>query len=302
MADWLNYHHLLYFHTVAHEGSVTRAARKLSLAQPTISAQLRTLEASLGTKLLVKRGRGLALTENGRLVLGYADEIFALGRELQNAIRRESVDRALRLDVGVTDAVPKLVARELLRPTMQGEAAAHVVVREGKLDALVAELAMHRLDVVISDHRYTAPSSIRIHHHRLGECGVTFFAAPELAARLVDGFPNSLDGAPALLPAETTALRGAMESWFAARKIRPVVHGEFEDTALLKVFGSEGDGFLALPSVAVDEIVRSHGVEVIGHAPDCRESFFALTAQRKLEHPSVAALTRAAREELFSAG
>jgi len=298
---WLNYHHLLYFWTVAREGSIARAAETLRLAQPTISNQLRTLEQNLGHKLFVRRGRGLVLTDTGRLVLGYADEIFALGRELQTAVQQGPTDRPLRLNVGVVDALPKLVARELLKPALNGQHPVHAVISEGKLEPLVSELATHRLDLILSDHRYSAPSAIRIFHHRLGECGVTFFAAPPLAERLAKNFPNSLDGAPALLPTDNTALRGSLAAWFAARNVRPVPLAEFEDTALLKEFGAEGQGFFALPSIAVEDVVRTHGVQIIGQAPDCRESFFALTAERKLKHPALAEITRLAWDDLFSA-
>ena len=298
--EWLNYHHLLYFWTVAREGSITRAAEKLRLAQPTISNQLRTLEKNLGTELFVRRGRGMVLTESGRLALGYADEIFAIGSELLTAVRQGPTDRPLRLNVGVTDAVPKLVARELLKPILNGPHPVHAVIREGKLEPLVSELATHRLDLVLSDHRYSAPSTIRIFHHRLGECGVTFFAASPLAEQLAENFPNSLDGAPALLPTDNTALRGSLAAWFAARGVRPVVLAEFEDTALLKEFGAEGKGFFALPSIAVEDVVRTHMVQIIGQAPDCRESFFALTAERKLKHPALAEITRVALDDLFA--
>ena len=240
------------------------------------------------------------LTEAGRLVLGYADEIFALGRELLTAVSHGPGERALRLNVGVTDAVPKLVARELLNPALLGEHAVHLVIREGKLEPLVSELATHRLDLVLSDYRYGGPSSIRIFHHRLGECGVTFFAAPPLADRLEPDFPGSLDGAPALLPADNTALRGSLETWFSAQGIRPKAVAEFEDTALLKTFASGGLGFFAVPTVAVDDVARAHAVQVIGEAADCRESFFALTAERKIKHPALVRITRAARDDLFA--
>ena len=214
--DWLNYHHLLYFWTVAREGSIARAAKELRLASPTVHAQIRTLERNLGQQLLVRRGRGLSLTDAGRVVLGYADEIFSLGRELLTAVKQQqpAADRPVRFNVGVVDSVPKTVAKELLKPALHLEPPAHLTVREGKLEQLVAELATHRLDMVLADHPYNAPSTIRIFHHRLGECGVTFFAAAPLAAKLKRKFPKSLDGAPALLPTENTAMRSSLESWF----------------------------------------------------------------------------------------
>ena len=264
--DWLNYHHLLYFWTVAREGSIARAAKELRLASPTVHAQIRTLEENLGQSLLVRRGRGLQLTDAGRVVLGYADEIFSLGRELVSAIKQQqsASDRPMRFNVGVVDSVPKLVAKELLKPALGLEPPLHHVVREGKLEQLVAELATHRLDMVLADHPYNPPSTIRIFHHRLGECGVTFFAAAPLATKLRKGFPGSLDGAPALLPTDGTAMRSTLESWFESIGVRPRILAEFEDSALLKVFGGDARGFFGMPSVAVEGLARSHSVQVIG--------------------------------------
>ena len=297
--DRFNYHHLLYFWTVAREGSIARAAESLQLASPTVHAQIRALETSLGQKLLVRRGRKLVLTDAGRVVLGYADEIFSLGRELVTAVRQERSDRTMRFHVGVVDSVPKLVARELLRPALALRPAVHLVAREGKLDALVSDLAAHRLDMVLADHSYSAPSSIRIFHHRLGECGVTFLAEPGLAAKLRKGFPKSLHGAPALLPADNTAMRGSLESWFEAVGIRPETVAEFDDSALLKVFGSAGHGFFAAPSIGIDELAKAYGVSVVGTTEDCRERFFAISAERRLKHAAVVAISRTARSDLF---
>lgn len=299
--DWLNYHHLLYFWTVAHEGSIARAAQELRLAPPTVHAQIRTLEQSLGQQLLVRRGRGLALTDTGRVVLGYADDIFSLGRELMTAVKQQqpAADRPVRFSIGIVDSVPKMVAKELLKPALKLEPPAQLVVREGKLEPLVAELAIHRLDMVLADHPYTTPSTIRIFHHRLGECGVTFFAPPPLAAKLKRGFPGSLDGAPALLPTENTAMRNSLETWFDSVGVRPRVVAEFEDSALLKVFGGDALGFFATPSIGVDALARSHKVRAIGSTEDCRERFFAISAERRLKHPAVVAISQTARGDLF---
>jgi LysR family transcriptional activator of nhaA len=299
--EWLNYHHLLYFWTVAREGSIAKAAKALLLAPPTVHAQIRALEENLGQKLLVRRGRGLVLTDTGHVVMRYADEIFSLGRELVTSVkqRQPAEDRPLRFNVGVLDSVPKTVAKELLKPALGLEQPVHLVVREGKLEPLVAELAIHRLDMVLADHPYHAPSSIRIFHHRLGECGVTFFAAPSEAARLKRGFPKSLDGEPALLPTDNTAMRSSLESWFDSIGVRPRVLAEFEDSALLKVFGSDTGGFFAMPSVAVKALARSHSVRVIGSTEDCLERFFAISAERRLKHPAVLEISRTARSDLF---
>ncbi len=299
--EWLNYHHLYYFWTVAREGSIARAAERLSLASPTVHAQVRSLEDRLGAPLLVRRGRGLVLTDAGRTVMGYADEIFSLGRELQTAIKQETTDRPVRFNVGVVDSVPKIVAKELLGPSLELDPPAHLVVREGKLDDLVAELATHRLDLVLADHPYSAPSTIRIFHHRLGECGVTFLAAAPLARTLRRKFPRSLDGAPALLPADGTAMRSSLETWFDLLGIRPQVVAEFEDSALMKVFGADGRGVFAVPSVAVDQVARAYGVRTVGATDDCRERFFAISAERRLRHPAVVEISRRARNDVLDA-
>jgi len=292
---------LLYFWTVAREGSIAGAAKALSLSSPTVHAQIRTLEQNLGQQLLVRRGRGLTLTDAGHVVLGYADEIFSLGREMLTAVKQQQpvADRPLRFNVGVVDSVPKLVAKELLKPALSLDRPVHLVVREGKLEQLVAELATHRLDMVLADHPYNAPSTIRIFHHRLGECGVTFFAAAPLARKLRKGFPQSLDGALALLPTDNTAMRSSLDSWFESIGVRPRILAEFEDSALLKVFGSDARGFFAMPSIAVKALAHSHSVHVIGATEDCRERFFAVSAERRLKHPAVIEISRTARSDLF---
>lgn len=205
----------------------------------------------------------------------------------------------MRFNVGVVDSVPKIVAKELLGPSLELDPPAHLVVREGKLDDLVAELATHRLDLVLADHPYSAPSTIRIFHHRLGECGVTFLAAAPLAKTLRRKFPRSLDGAPALLPSDNTAMRSSLETWFDSLGIRPQVVAEFEDSALMKVFGADGRGVFAVPSVAVDQVARAYGVRVVGATDDCRERFFAISAERRLKHPAVVEISRRARSDVL---
>ncbi len=293
--EWLNYHHLLYFWTVAREGSIAKASEALHLTPPTISAQLKTLEDSLGEKLLTRQGRGLALTDAGRLVMGYADEIFSLGREMMNVVHRRPTERARRLHVGIVDSVPKLLVRELLKPALAMDPPAHLIVREGKLESLVSELALHHLDMVLADHPYNAPSSIKIFHHPLGECGVTFFATPALARKLRTKFPMSLDGAPALLHAENTAMRRSLDTWFDRIGVHPQVLAEFEDSALIKVFATEVPGFFASPSVAVEELARSHRVSVIGSTDECRERFYLISTDRRLKHPGVLEISNYAR-------
>jgi len=297
--EWLNYHHLLYFWTVAKEGSVAGATRRLRLAQPTISGQVRQLEQQLGQKLFRRQGRSLVLTDVGRVVYRYADEIFGLGRELMDVLRSRPTGRPVRLTVGVADAVPKLIAKRLLEPAFHLDDPLHLVCREDRADRLLAELALHALDLVISDAPIPPQVGVKGFSHLLGECGVTIFASPALARKHRRGFPRSLDGAPMLLPTEDNALRRSLDQWLDAQRIRPVAVAEFEDPALLKTFGQAGRGLFAGPSVIEREISRQYGVRVVGRLAEVRERFYAISAERRLEHTAVVALTRAARDRLF---
>lgn len=300
--DWLNYHHLLYFWTVAREGGVARAAEALNLAQPTISAQVKQLEEALGESLFVRRGRGLALTATGELVYAYAEEIFSLGREMLGAVRQGVTDRPLRLHVGLVDALPKTLARTLLRPALALDRPVHLMVSEGKLVDLVADLVVHRLDVVLSDARVQGSVAQRVYHHELGDCGVTFLARPELARRLRPRFPQSLDGAPAILPTEATALRGSLDRWFAGLGLRPLVVAEIEDSALIKDLAEDGHGFFAVPDLVADEVKRRHRMGLVGHTDECRETVVAISAERRLTHPAVQAVTSVTRDRMRASG
>lgn len=297
--EWLNYHHLLYFWTVARLGSVTRATEELYLAQPTISAQIRTLEESLGEKLFMRVGRNLALTEVGRTVFRYADEIFSLGRELGDTLKGRSVGRPVRFVVGITDAMPKLIAYRLLEPALQMADPIRVVCYEDKADRLLAELATHGLDLVLADAPVGPTIKVRAFNHLLGECGISVFAAGKLVTTYRRHFPRSLEGAPVLLPTENTALRRSLEQWFETEKIHPLVIGEFEDSALLKVFGQSGMGLFVGPSAIEAEIKRQHGVQVVGRIEAIRERFYAISVERKLKHPAVLAISDSARQKLF---
>ncbi len=297
--EWLNYHHLLYFWTVARLGSVSGAAVELRLAQPTISGQIRALEDTLGEKLFHRVGRCLALTEAGRVAFRYADEIFTLGREFMDAIRGRPTSRPLPLAVGVADAVPKLIAYRLLEPVLRLPEPIRLVCREDRTDRLLADLAVHSLDVVISDSPVGPTVKVKAFNHLLGECGITFFGAAKLAAAHRRGFPRSLDGAPMLLPTEGTALRRSLDQWFATLDVRPLVTSEFEDTALLKVFGQEGAGIFPGPTAIENEIRRQFGVSVVGRTDAVQERFYAITVERRLKNPAVAAISAAARERLF---
>jgi LysR family transcriptional activator of nhaA len=296
--QWLNYHHLYYFWTVAHEGSVTAAAETLHLSRPTVTGQLRSLERSLGNKLFRQSGRRLALTEFGLTVLAYADDIFATGQELQRTVRGIQGD-AQRLIVGVPDELPKLIVFRLLQPAFKLPERPRIVCREGKRDDLLAELAVHRLDLVLSDAPLDSASSVKAFNHKLGECGVTFFARADSAKKLNRNFPTSLRGQPMLLPTTTTTMRRLIDHWLDELDIHPLITAEFEDSALMKVFGQAGGGAFPAPSVIEREVTKQYGVRPIGRVDSLRERYFAISVERKLKHPAIVAITAAAREDLF---
>ena len=297
--NWLNYHHLLYFHTVAREGSVVRAAQLLHLTQPTVSGQIKTLEDALGERLFDRVGRRLVLTDVGRLVYRYAEEIFSLGRELMDVLNDRPSGRPFRLVVGVADVMPKLIVQLLLEPALALPEGVHLVCREDKTDRLLAALALHELDVVLSDSPMAPGLGVKAFSHLLGESGVTFLARKPLAGKLARQFPASLDQAPMLLPTENTALRRSLDAWFDAQGITPRVGAEFEDSALLKVFGERGLGVFPVPSVVEAEVCRQHGVAVVGRATGLVERFYAISLEKKLKHPAVVAISDGARRDLF---
>jgi LysR family transcriptional activator of nhaA len=298
--EWLNYHHLLYFWTVAREGSIARASATLRLAQPTISGQIRALEESLGEKLFRRVGRNLVMTDVGQIVYRFADEIFGLGRELVNTIRDRPTGRPLRFIVGIADVLPKLITYRLLRPALDLAQPIRIICREDNAARLLAALALHELDLVLTDAPISPVVNVRGFNHLLGECGVSIFGAPLLASKYRRGFPKSLAGAPFILPGEGTLIRRALEDWFEVTGIRPAVVGEFEDTALLNVFGQAGDGLFAAPDPIEKEIVRQHGVRLVGRVPSIREQYYAISAERKLRHPAVVAISEAAKTKLFA--
>ncbi|MGH9697512.1 MAG: LysR family transcriptional regulator, partial [Bryobacteraceae bacterium] len=252
--EWLNYHHLLYFWTVARTGSITRACLELRLAQPTISSQLRALEESLGEKLFTRAGRRLVLTEVGQMVYRYADEIFSLGRELTDVLKGRPRGRPARLLVGISDLMPKLVAYRILQPALAAPAPVHLVCYEDQPERLLLSLSAHELDLVLTDS--PAHSAVRgpLFSHLLGSSGLALFAAPALAVRYRKDFPARLDGAPFLMPLENSPSRRTLNQWFDARGIRPLVVGEFQDRALLNVFGQAGVGIFASPTAVEDEV------------------------------------------------
>jgi LysR family transcriptional activator of nhaA len=293
--DWLNYHHLLYFWTAAREGSITAAARKLRLAQPTLSAQIGQLEERLGADLFVRRGRSLALSDAGKAVFDYAEQIFTLGQEMVEVLEGRRSASALKLVVGIADVLPKLVVYRLLAPALSLERRVRLVCREGNSDRLLAELSLHGLDLVLSDSPVGSHVGVRAFSHLLGESEMSFFAAPKLARSLRRRFPQSLDGAPFLLPGEQTMLRRSLEQWFQALAVRPQVAGEFADNALLGAFGQAGVGAFAAPTAIEKEVSKEYGVVAIGRAKELRERYYAITLQRRLVHPGVQAVWDAAK-------
>jgi LysR family transcriptional activator of nhaA len=295
----LNYQHLLYFWVVAREGSIARATTVLHLTQPTISTQLKLLERAMDTALFEKRGRNLVLTDAGHMVYRYADEIFRTGRELTEALSRGDRGIPSRLVVGISDSLPKLTTWRLLSPALDAIPGLHLTCRIDKTERLVADLAVHALDVVLADTPASPSLPITLFNHLLGECGVSVFGTEALAAKYRRKFPESLDGAPFILPTSNTAMRRSLDAWCVANDVRPSVVCEAEDVALLQVFGQEGMGLFAAPSVVETQIRRQYHVRVVGRLPDVRERFYAISAERKLAHPAVLALTEAARTRLF---
>jgi LysR family transcriptional regulator, transcriptional activator of nhaA len=296
--SWLNYHHLLYFWTVAREGSITRACLLLHLTQPTISGQLSALEKALHAKLFDRVGRNLVLTETGRHVYRYADEIFSLGRELQDTLKGRPSGRPLRLLVGVANTMPKEIAYRLLEPALRLAEPVQLVCDHGMTETLVAQLAVNALDVVLTDAPVSPSTKVRAFNHLLGECSVSIMGTPRLAASYRRSFPRSLEGAPFLLPAENTALRRSLEQWFDGEGIRPLVSGEFADPGLLKVFARSGLGVFAVRAAVERETRQHYGVRLVGRVESIRERFYAISVERKLKHPAVLAITAAAREKL----
>jgi LysR family transcriptional activator of nhaA len=298
--DWLNYHHLLYFWMVAKTGSITQASRELRLAQPTISGQLRALEESLGEKLLTKAGRRLQLTEIGRLVYGYADEIFSLGRELTDVLKGRPHGRPARLVVGISDMLPKLVAYQILQPALALPDSVRLVCQEDEPDKLLLGLAAHELDLILTDAPAHSAVRVRVFSHHLGSSGIALFATPQLAARYRKDFPARLEGAPFLMPTQNSASRRTLDQWLDAHGIRPRVVGEFEDRALLNVFGQAGVGIFASPAAIEDQVRKYYRVSIVGRLDSAKEDFYAISAERKIKHPAVAAITESARRALFA--
>jgi LysR family transcriptional activator of nhaA len=295
---WLNYNHLHYFWAVAREGSVVRAAEELMVSQPTVSVQVRELEASLGHRLFDRAGRRLALTDAGKVAYGYARDIFAMGDEMIDALARRGragaaaagEGRPLKLAVGIVDVIPKRVVRHLLAPALRLKPGVRLICREDKADRLLADLAARRVDVVIGDAPIGTNIHARGHNRLLVECGVAFLATRELAATYRRGIPKSLGGAPVLLPSDHTAVRQTLNEWFDARRVHPVVVGEFDDAALMLSMGQDGLGILPFPAVVARQAQEESGLRLVGQTDAARERFYAVTLEEKLKHPGVAAI------------
>src|SRR5687768_5051563 len=290
---WLNYNHLHYFWVVAREGGVVRSAEELMVSQPTISNQLRDLQAALGHRLFDRVGRGLRLTEARRIAFNYANEMFSLGQELLNSLESQPAGPTLRLSVGVLDVIPKPVARRLLAPAASLPQPVRLICREDKADRLLADLAAHRSNVVLSDAPIGTAVQLRGYNHLLGESDVSFFATAALSRKYQRGFPRSLDGAPVLLPTDHTQLRRSLNLWFDSKRIHPVVAGEFDDSALMFWFGRTGAGVFPAPSIVEEDVRREMGLTLVGRARDVRERFYAITLDEQPKHAGVAAVCAA---------
>lgn len=295
----INFHHLHLFRTVARAGTLARAAAELQLTEPTISTQLKALEQHFGHALFSRAARRLQLTDAGQTALRYADDIFSLGDELSQAMAGEPGDRPRRLLVGIADVVPKMIAYRLIEPALGLPEGITLQCTDDTPDRLVAALSVHALDLLITDAPVTPAASVRAFNHLLGESGTTIFGTRDLAQRFRPDFPASLTGAPLLLPLHASSIRRGLDSWFQQQDIRPAVTGEFADSALMKVFGQNGHGLFAAPSVLEAEVQTQHGVEVVGRLDDVRQQFYAISAERRMEHPAVKAIARAARTRLF---
>ena len=295
----MNFRHLYYFWVVAKEGSITRAATRLGLAIQTVSTQLTQLEQSIGKSLLMPQGRSLVLTEAGRLALAYADQIFLLGEQLQEALSEADSGRT-RLTVGISDSLPKLTAFRLLETTMHLPNPVRLVCYEDNFEALLADLALHKLDVVLTDRAVRSGTTLRVFSHMLFESATIVVGAPALAQAYTEGFPDCLNGAPFLLPTRNNALRGRIDEWFELHNARPDVVGEFEDNALLNTFGRRGAGLFFAPAALAADLQEQFGAVLVGQVPQVREQVYAISNERKIKHPAVEAILSSVHEGVFS--
>lgn len=297
--DWINYHHLYYFWLTVKTGTVSAAAESLHLARPTVAAQIKNLEKSIGRSLFEKKGRGLVLTEFGTQIHQYANEIFAIGHELREFIKTGHGENRKRFVVGLPDVVPKHIAFELLKPALHMEDRPRTVCYEGKLDQLLTDLATHKLDLVISDAPAPLTMDFKVYNHKLGECGLSMLAVPAMAKKYRKNFPQSLTDAPCLLPTDHTAVRRAMDIWMDDNEIFPEIVAEFEDSALLKVFGQAGEGIFPVPTAIEALIKRQYGVHLVGRISEVRDKFYAISAEKRVQHTATSLVVKQAKNELF---
>jgi len=298
-ADWLNYHHLLYFWTVAKEGSITAACEKLHLAQPTISGQLKKLEQQVGGKLYERVGRQLVLTDLGNTVFSYADEMFTLGEELADVIKGQSTGQPIQFHVGVPQVLPKLIAFRLLEPVLALPEDFQLVCHEGSQEQLLTSLATHELDVVLSDSPAGSFIRIKAFNHALGESGIGLFGTQRLIERYGDNFPDNFDGAPVLVPRHGTALRRSIDQWILETGYSVRIVGEFDDTAMMKVFAEAHTGFVPAPLAVEADITKQFSLYLLCEIPKAKEQFYAITLERRLRHPAIVAISDVAKTQLF---
>ncbi len=299
MPDSMNYKHLHYFWVVAREGSIAKASEKLHITPQTISGQLSLLEERIGNPLFDKVGRGLQLTETGHLVLRYADEIFELGRELSDVLRGAPAVGPSEFIVGAASALPKTIVYKIMEPALHLDHDISLTSREGPVDALLADLAIHKVDIVLSDTPVNRTVSVKAYNHLLGESGLSCFAAPRLAKSLKNNFPQSLNNAPILLPTPQYAIRQLIDGWLDLNNVTPIVNGQFDDSALMKSFGQAGIGAFFMSSTIEEEVCSNFNVRVVGRVAEIKQKFYAISAERKVKHPAVAAICDSARSALF---
>lgn len=296
----LNYNHLLYFWTVVSEGSIARASEVLHLTPQTISGQLKLLEQSIGGPLFHRVGRGLVPNDTGKIVHQYADEIFSLGAELTQRVRSGQQGVPLALNIGIVDSIAKLISYRIIEPALGLNESHRIVCVEASLESLLADLAVHRLDLVVSDRPIPAGLNVKAFNHILGDSKISLFAQPRAATRLARKFPHSLDNAPLLMPVSTTALRRDLDDWFDRLGIQPRIVAEFDDSALMKAFGEAGTGIFPAPSAITEEVQRMYHVRNIGVVDGVRETYYAISPERKIKHPALVHITEAARKRLFA--
>jgi LysR family transcriptional activator of nhaA len=296
----LNYRQLHYFWVVAKTGSIVRACEQLNLTPQTVSGQISLLEQTYGVELFKRVGRQLELTETGRTALPYAEQMFQLGGDLEALLRAQPQEQQILFRVGVADVVPKSIVYRLIAPTMALSEPIRITCREDQLERLLADLAIQRLDLVISDSPMPSHLDIKGYSQKLGECGVSFFATRALAATYGKDFPHGMQGAPLLIPGQQTVVRSRLMRWFAEQNVQPKIVGEFDDSALMKAFGKSGSGIFIAPSVIADEVMEQYDVELIGQTDAVTESFYAISVERKVKHPGIVAITEGARRQLFT--